>query len=87
MLNAVIETVRNVSRPTGQIFSSAIPAPADGGYGVPEGLVFGYPLRATAPGTVEIVQGIEHGDFARSRIEATAAELLEERSAVEELLA
>lgn len=85
--NAVIETVRNVSRPTGQIFSSAIPAPADGGYGVPEGLVFGYPLRATAPGTVEIVQGIEHGDFARSRIEATAAELLEERSAVEELLA
>jgi malate dehydrogenase len=85
--NAVIETVRNVSRPTGQIFSSAIPAPADGGYDVPEGLVFGYPLRATAPGTVEIVQGIEHGDFARSRIEATTAELLEERAAVEELLA
>jgi malate dehydrogenase len=85
--NAVIETVRNVSRPTGQIFSSAIPAPADGGYDVPEGLVFGYPLRATAPGTVEIVQGIEHGDLARSRIEATTAELLEERSAVQELLA
>jgi malate dehydrogenase len=85
--NAVIETVRNVSRPTGQIFSSAIPAPADGGYDVPEGLVFGYPLRASAPGTVEIVQGIEHGDFARPRIEATTAELLEERAAVEELLA
>jgi len=85
--NAVIDTVRNVSRPTGQTFSSAIAAPAAGGYGVPEGLVFGYPLRATAPGTVEVVQGVEHGDFARSRIEATTAELLEERSAVEELLA
>ncbi len=85
--NAVIDTVRNVARPTGEIFSSAIPAPADGGYGVPEGLVFGYPLRATAPGRVEIVQGIEHGDFAASKIEATTAELLEERDAVAELLA
>jgi malate dehydrogenase len=85
--NAVVETVRNIARPTGEQFSSAIPAPADGGYGIPEHVVFGYPLRATERGTVEIVQGIEHGDFARSRIEATTAELLEERSAVEDLLA
>jgi malate dehydrogenase len=85
--NAVIDTVRNVARPTGEQFSSAIPAPSEGGYGVPEGLVFGYPLRATAPGTVEIVQGIDHGPSARSRIEATTAELLEERAAVEALLA
>ena len=85
--NAVIDTVRNVARPTGEIFSSAIPAPADGGYGVPEGLVFGYPLRATAPGKVEVVQGIEHGTFANSKIKATMAELLEERDAVSELLA
>ena len=84
--NAVIDTVRNVSRPTGDIFSAAIPAPATGGYDVPEGLVFGYPLRATGPGTVEIVQGIEHGEFARSKLEATTAELLEERAAIEELL-
>ena len=85
--NAVIDTVREVARPTGEQFSSAIPAPATGGYGVPEGLVFGYPLRATAAGTVEIVQGIEHDDFARSKVEATTQELLEERAAVEELLA
>jgi malate dehydrogenase len=84
--NAVIDTVRNVAQPTGDIFSAAIPAPADGGYGVPESLVFGYPVRATAPGRVEIVQGIEHGDFARSKIDATTAELVEERAAVEELL-
>ncbi|HEX7172081.1 MAG TPA: malate dehydrogenase [Candidatus Limnocylindria bacterium] len=85
--NAVIDTVRNVARPTGERFSSAIAAPATGGYAVPEGLVFGYPLRATAPGVVEIDQGIEHGPFARSRIEATTAELVEEREAVAELLA
>ncbi len=85
--NAVIDTVRNVARPSGQTFSSAIPAPMEGSYDVPEGLVFGYPLRSSAPGTVEIVQGIEHGDFARSKITATTDELLEERAAVEDLLA
>jgi len=85
--NAVIDTVRNVTQPTGQVFSSAIPAPASGGYDVPEGLVFGYPLRARAPGSVQIVPGIEHDEFARGRIAATTDELLEERAAVEELLA
>jgi malate dehydrogenase len=85
--NAVIDTVRNVAVPTGERFSSAIAAPADGGYDVPEGLVFGYPLRAIAPGEVEIVGGIEHGAFARAKLEATTNELLEERDAVAELLA
>jgi malate dehydrogenase len=83
--NAVIDTVRSIAQPTGEQFSAAIPAPAEGGYGVPEGLVFGYPLRS-GPDGVGIVQGIEHGEFARSRIEATTAELLEERAAVEDLL-
>jgi malate dehydrogenase len=85
--NAVIDTVRSVARPTGEVFSSAIPAPASGGYDVPEGLVFGFPLRATAPGVVEIEQGIEHAPFAQSRIQDTTNELLEEGEAVAELLA
>jgi malate dehydrogenase len=86
--NAVIDTVRSVARPLdGGKFSAAIPAPQSGGYDVPAGLVFGYPLRSTAPGSVEIVQGIEHGEFARSKIRATTDELLEERAAVEDLLA
>jgi malate dehydrogenase len=84
--NAVIDTVRNIAQPTGHIFSAAVPAPAERGYGVPEGLVFGYPLRASAD-AVDVVQGIEHDDFARSKIEATTNELLEERAAVQELLA
>jgi malate dehydrogenase len=85
--NAVIDTVRGVTGRTGEIFSAAIPAPASGGYGVPEGLVFGYPLRATADGAVEIVQGIDHDEFALGKLEETTAELLEERAAVEHLLA
>jgi len=85
--NAVIDTVRNVAQPTGEIFSAAVPAPAQGGYDVPEGLVFGYPLRAAERGSVGIVEGIVHGEFARSKLAVTTAELLEERGAVKELLA
>ncbi|MEO8247173.1 MAG: malate dehydrogenase [Chloroflexota bacterium] len=84
--NAVIDTVRNITQPTGDTFSAAIPAPASGGYDVPEGLVFGYPLRATAPGEVEIVQGIAHGEWAAQKVRATTDELLEERDAVTELI-
>ncbi|MGZ6300474.1 MAG: malate dehydrogenase [Candidatus Limnocylindria bacterium] len=84
--NAAIDTVRNITQPSGEIFSAAIPAPAEGGYGVPAGLVFGYPLRATAPGQVEIVEGIEHGPWAQSKVDATRTELLEEREAVKDLI-
>jgi malate dehydrogenase len=86
--NAVIETVRNVAAPTGQIFSAAVPSPGEGsGYGVPAGIVFGYPLRGTEPGTIEIVQGISHEPWAAERIAATLAELVEERDAVGALVA
>jgi malate dehydrogenase len=84
--NAAIDTVRNITQPTGDIFSAAIPAPATGGYGVSEGLVFGYPLRATAPGRVEIVPGITHNAWAQDKLDATQAELREERDAVKELI-
>jgi malate dehydrogenase len=85
--NAVIDTVRNITQPTGEIFSTAVRAPADAsGYGIPAGLVFGYPVRATAPGVVEIVQGIEHGPWAQAKIDATRDELIEEREAVKDLL-
>ena len=86
--NAVVDTVRNVTQPTGERFSAAVPAHADGGrgYGVPAGIVFGYPLRATAPGTVEIEQGIVHNAWAQEKFDATLAELIEERNAVMELI-
>jgi malate dehydrogenase len=86
--NAVIETVRNIATPTGQIFSAAVPSPGqDSGYGVPAGIVFGYPLRGMAPGQIEIVQGIAHDAWAAERIETTLTELIEERDAVRALAA
>jgi len=85
--NAVIDTVRNITQPSGEIFSAAVPATADGGgYGIPDGIVFGYPLRATAPGTVEVERGIVHNAWAQGKVDATLAELVEERDAVRELI-
>jgi malate dehydrogenase len=84
--NAVVDTVRNITQPSGEIFSAAIPAPAEGGYGVPSGVVFGYPLRATAPGQVEVEPGIVHNGWAQGKVDATLAELLEEREAIRELI-
>ena len=84
--NAVIDTVKavdNVTRPD-DWFSAAIAS--DGSYDVPEGLIFGYPLRSNGQGKIEIVQNIELNDFAKSKIKITIEELLSEKAAVEDLL-
>jgi len=57
---------------------------SDGSYGVPEGLVYSYPVT-TQGGDWKIVQGLEIDDFSRGRMDATAQELVEERDAVKEL--
>ena len=57
---------------------------SDGSYGVPEGLVSSFPVT-TAGGEWEIVQGLAIDDFSRTRIDASTAELAEERQAVTEL--
>ena len=59
--------------------------PSDGSYGIPEGVLFGYPVTC-ANGKFTIVQGLELSDFSRARIKATHDELLEERTAITHLL-
>tara|TARA_B100001758_G_scaffold215274_1_gene200839 strand:+ start:182 stop:1180 length:999 start_codon:yes stop_codon:yes gene_type:complete len=84
--NAAIDTVKSVINPTqeGDCFSAAVVS--DGSYGVPEGLIFGFPLRTYQSGEVEIVQGIEINDFAKSKIQITTEELESEREAVADLI-
>ncbi|MCW2885819.1 MAG: malate dehydrogenase [Streptosporangiaceae bacterium] len=57
---------------------------SDGSYGVPEGLISSFPVT-TSGGSWEIVQGLEIDDFSRGLIDASAAELSEERDAVRKL--
>ncbi|MFD0685474.1 malate dehydrogenase [Actinomadura fibrosa] len=57
---------------------------SDGSYGVPEGLISSFPVT-TKDGAWEIVQGLEINEFSRGRIDASVAELAEERDAVRKL--
>ncbi|WP_329061441.1 malate dehydrogenase [Amycolatopsis sp. NBC_01480] len=57
---------------------------SDGSYGVPEGLISSFPVTAK-DGKYEIVQGLEIDEFSRARIDASVAELAEERDAVKKL--
>ncbi|MEV6645712.1 malate dehydrogenase [Amycolatopsis sp. NPDC051371] len=57
---------------------------SDGSYGVAEGIISSFPVTAK-DGKYEIVQGLEIDDFSRARIDASVAELVEERDTVQKL--
>ncbi len=58
---------------------------SDGSYGVDQGLIYSYPVRCSQ-GDWAVEQGLEINDFSRKKMDATAAELEEERDAVAHLL-
>jgi malate dehydrogenase len=82
--SAALDHVRDWSlgSPNGDWVSMAVCS--DGSYGVPEGLISGFPCT-TANGAWKIVPGLDVNDFSRGRIDASVAELREERDAVGEL--
>ena len=84
--NAAIDTVKAVINPTkeGDCFSAAVVS--DGSYGIPEGLIFGFPLRTNSTGKIEIIQGIELNEFAQTKIKVTTEELESERESVSDLI-
>jgi malate dehydrogenase len=59
--------------------------PSDGSYGIPEGVIYSYPVTCTG-GKYRIVQGLEIGEFSRQKMQATHRELLEERDGVKDLI-
>ena len=82
--NAAIDHVHSWvnGTPEGDWTSAAILS--DGSYGVPEGLISSFPVTSEG-GEWKVVQGLQIDDFSRSRIDASVAELTEERDAVREL--
>lgn len=83
--SAVIDHVRDWARgtPSGDWVSMAIPA--DGSYGISEGVIYSFPVTCSA-GSYQIVQDLEISDFSHVRLDETDAELREERAAVADLL-
>jgi malate dehydrogenase len=82
--SAAIDHVRDWWLGTkGEWVSMAVPS--DGSYGIPEGLVYGYPCTCEG-GKYSIVQGLEIDAFSRARMDATTKELQEEADGVKDLL-
>jgi malate dehydrogenase len=80
--NAAIDHVRDWTLGADGLRSMAVVS--GGQYGVEEGLISSFPVRLSG-GDYEIVEGLEVGDFAQSKLDATVNELKEERNAVKEL--
>ena len=83
--SAVIDSVVSVRTPTGPKGWTSLAVVSRGQYGVPEGLVFGYPVRSKKK-SWDVVEGIEHDDFAKEKLRVTTEELLAERKEVADLL-
>jgi len=82
--NAAVDHVRSwvLGTPAGDWVSMSVPS--DGSYGVPEGLISSFPCTCK-DGQYSIVQGLDIDAFSRARIDASVAELMEERDAVRAL--
>ena len=81
--NALVDHVRSLVTP-GTIHSLAVKS--EGRYGFDPEVWAGMPVRTTTPGSYEVITGYEMCDFAKSKIELTNKELVEERAAVLDMI-
>lgn len=78
---ATLDHMREWVRGTGSQGWVSMGVPSDGSYGIAEGIFTGYPCTVT-DGEYRVVEGLEHNAFSRAKIDASVAELREERDAV-----
>jgi malate dehydrogenase len=82
--NAAIDHIRSWALGTAPGDWVSMSVPSDGSYGVPEGLVSSFPCTCSG-GKYQIVKGLEIDGYSRAKIDASVAELQEERDAVKAL--
>ena len=82
--NAAVDHIRSWTQGTAAGDWVSMAVPSDGSYGVPEGLISSFPCTCSN-GDWSIVQGLDINEFSRGRIDASVAELMEERDAVRDL--
>ena len=82
--NAAVDHVRDWIQGTAAGDWVSMGVVSDGSYGIPEGIIAGFPCTAK-DGSYEIVQGIELDEFSQARVANSAAELVDERDAVKGL--
>ncbi len=83
--NAIIDSVRSLTTETPANDWNSVAVRSDGSYGVAEGLISSFPIRASG-NKWEIVQDVPLNEFSRAKLDASVAEMQEERQLVSELL-
>lgn len=83
--NAIIGSVNSIVTPTAEGDSHSLCLCSDGSYGVEEGLISSFPVRSDGK-KVEIVQGLPINEFGQAKLDATIAELKQEKEMVKELI-
>jgi malate dehydrogenase len=83
--SSIVDHVRSWLEGTSEGDWVSMAVPSDGSYGIPEGVTYSYPVTI-AKGEYRIVPGLEVDEFSRKRMDATLAELREERAGVKALL-
>jgi malate dehydrogenase len=86
--NALIDHVANWcgGKPTGEGDWVSMAVPSDGSYGVPEGIISGFPVTTDGRGGYAIVEGLELSTFTKDKLTNTVAELQQERTDVADML-
>ena len=84
--NAVVNHLRSFSNPDPNRWVSAAALSDGNPYGVPEGLIFSFPMRVQADGSTKIVEGLDLSNYARGMLDITIKELVAEREAIADLL-
>lgn len=84
--NGALDHVKSLLKATPSDDWVSMAVVSKGQYGIPKGLVFGFPCKTFGNGNFEVIEGLQHDDFGKNKIAATLQELETERSAVSELL-
>ena len=85
--NAILDHVRSaVNKTEGDNWVSAAVISDGNPYGIPDGLIFSFPVRSDGSGDYRVVGGVDVSDYARKKLDITTEELVGERNDVSELL-
>ena len=84
--NGALDHVKSLLRPTPSDDWVSMAVVSQGQYGIPKGLIFGFPCKTTGGGQFEVVEGLQHDDFGKAKLASTLQELENEKAAVSELL-
>jgi len=84
--NGALDHVKAFVNPTGAGDWTSAAVVSNGEYGVPKGLVFGYPVTTDGKGNWKVVEGLTFDAFGKAAFDKTLKELIEEKEAVKDLL-